>query len=257
MGILNVTPDSFSDGGTYFDPSAAADRALQMVDEGAAIIDIGGESTRPGALKVAVREEIDRVLPVIRAIRSVSDIPISVDTSKAEVIQRAADAGADLVNDVLALRKPGALQAVAKTGLSACLMHMLGSPANMQAHPFYTDVVVEVGRFLAGRVAACNNMGITSNRLIIDPGFGFGKTPSHNKSLLEGLPDLKKAGLPILVGLSRKSWIGRLVGLPVENRRTASVTLAVVAAQRGADMVRVHDVAETRIALDVLASVEA
>lgn len=245
MGILNVTPDSFSDGGFYFDRDRAVAHAARMVEEGADIIDVGGESTRPGAQPVSAEEEIERVVPVIERLARQLDVPISVDTSKAEVMRAAVAAGAGFINDVRALREPGALETAAALGVPVCLMHMQGEPRTMQDNPRYGDVVAEVRDFLAARCAAAEAAGIPRTRLLVDPGFGFGKTVEHNLELLRGLPALAALGVPVLVGLSRKSMIGKLLGLPVERRLHASVALALMAVHHGARVVRVHDVAPT------------
>ena len=237
MGVLNVTPDSFSDGGRFIGRDAALRHAGTMIAAGAAIIDIGGESTRPGATPVSVAEELGRVIPVLEAIAAEYDVVISVDTSTAEVMREAAAAGAGLINDVRALQRPGAMQAAAATGLAVCLMHMQGEPGTMQQAPAYQDVVAEVRQFLRNRVDACISAGIQRDLLLIDPGFGFGKNDAQNMALLAGLPQLAEDG-PVLAGLSRKSMIGRLLGRPVEDRLIGSVTLALLAAQRGARILR-------------------
>lgn len=260
MGVVNVTPDSFSDGNQlYSGRKPDLDKILfyveTLINEGADILDIGGESTRPGASFVSESEEIDRVIPVVMALAARFDIPLSVDTSSPAVITRAATAGAALVNDVRALRRPGALEAVAGSNLSICLMHMRGAPQTMQQEPEYEDVVAEVGQFLAERVVACEAAGIDRARLIIDPGFGFGKTLEHNLSLLRGLPELVTQGLPVMVGLSRKRIIGEVLGKPVLERKYGSIALALLAAERGACIVRVHDVAATVDVLKVLSAV--
>ncbi len=245
MGILNVTPDSFSDGGFYFDHTLAVARAVHMVKEGADIIDVGGESTRPGAQPVSAEEEIERVVPVIERLAWEVSVPLSVDTSKPEVMRAAVAAGAGFINDVRALRVPEALETAAALGVPVCLMHMQGEPRTMQDNPQYRDVVAEVRDFLATRIAVAEAAGIPRERILIDPGFGFGKTVSHNLELLRGLSALSALGVPVLVGLSRKSMIGKLLGLPVERRVHASVALALLAVQNGARVVRVHDVAPT------------
>jgi len=255
MGVLNVTPDSFSDGGRYLEPSKAVDRALRMVEEGAGIIDVGGESTRPGAQPVSADEEVARVVPVIEALRAASTIPISVDTSKPEIMRAAVAAGANLINDVRALRDPGALEAAASLGVAVCLMHMQGEPRTMQDNPEYTDVVAEVRDFLAARIVAAEAAGIPRDRMLIDPGFGFGKTVEHSLELLRRLAALRPLNRPILVGLSRKSLIGKLLGLSVERRLHASVALALLAVQHGAAVVRAHDVGPTVEALRMLDAV--
>ena len=255
MGILNVTPDSFSDGGIFLARDAAVTHALVMVEEGADLIDVGGESTRPGAQAVSVQEELDRVIPVIEAIASAVPVPISIDTSKPEVMRAAVAAGAGLINDVRALRATDALNTAAALGVPVCLMHMQGEPRSMQHHPVYTDVVVEVRDFLQERIEACIAAGIPRQRMLVDPGFGFGKTVEHNLDLLRRLGELRALGMPILAGLSRKSMIGALFGLPVEQRLHASVALALIAVQNGATMLRVHDVRATREAIRMFEAV--
>ena len=250
MGVINTTPDSFSDGGTLFrgarlDVEFAMGRARQMVDAGAAILDIGGESTRPGAVSVSLAEEVDRVLPLLERIVAELDVVVSVDTSSPQLMKTAARAGAGLLNDVRALTRDGALEAAADTRLPVCLMHMQGNPGTMQTAPAYDDVVAEVADFLQQRVAACAAAGIGPARLLLDPGFGFGKSVEHNLQLLRGLPSLAALGLPLLVGLSRKSLIGTLLGREVDQRLPASLGLAVLAAERGAAIIRTHDVAAT------------
>jgi dihydropteroate synthase len=257
MGVINVTPDSFSDGGRHFDVHAALDQARRMVAEGARIIDVGGESTRPGAEPVPVEVELQRVLPVIESLAASLPVPVSVDTSKPEVMRAAIRAGASIVNDVLALRVPGAVEAVAASGAAACLMHMQGEPRTMQAAPRYGDVVTEVRDFLRTRVAACTAAGITRDRLAIDPGFGFGKTLEHNLSLLAELDRLAAEGLPVLAGLSRKSMVGQLTGRPVDQRLHGSVALAAIAVMNGATIVRAHDVGPTLDAVKVAAALVA
>ncbi|WP_444919940.1 dihydropteroate synthase [Microbulbifer sp. CnH-101-G] len=254
MGVLNTTPDSFSDGGSYYqagmlDLSLVLRRAEQMLLEGAAIIDVGGESTRPGADPISEQEELDRVLPVVDAICARLDVVVSVDTSTPAVMREAAVVGAGLINDVRALERDGALEAAAQTGLPVCLMHMQGQPNTMQSAPAYGDVVAEVANYLAGRIKACEAAGISREHLLLDPGFGFGKTDAHNLALLRALSQLGPAETPILAGLSRKSMIGRLLQREVEDRLPGSLALAMLAAQRGAKILRVHDVAET---VDVL-----
>jgi dihydropteroate synthase len=256
MGVLNVTPDSFSDGGEFFDSDAAVKHALRMAEEGAAFIDVGGESTRPGAAPVGADEELRRVIPVIERLQGATSAVISVDTSKPEVMQAAARAGAGLINDVRALREPGALEAAQSSGCAVCLMHMRGEPRTMQDAPVYGDVVKEVGAFLAERAQACRAAGLPADRLLVDPGFGFGKTLQHNLTLLRHLRELSPGGLPLMVGLSRKSMIGALTGRPPDERVHGSVALAVIAALKGARILRVHDVAPTMDALKVLEAVE-
>jgi dihydropteroate synthase len=255
MGVLNVTPDSFSDGGRYQTLEAAVAHGVRLAEEGAALIDVGGESTRPGADPVALEEELRRVVPVIERLREGTRAVISVDTSKPEVMRAALAAGAGLVNDVYALRAPGTLEAVAASGCALCLMHMQGEPRTMQLAPHYADVVGEVRAFLAERVAACGAAGIEPQRLVIDPGFGFGKTLEHNLTLLRHLSELAASGLPVLVGLSRKSMVGTLTGRPPGERAGGSVALAVIAALAGARIVRAHDVGATVEALRVVAAV--
>lgn len=257
MGILNVTPDSFSDGGRYLDPAVAVARARQMVAEGAAIIDVGGESTRPGAAAVAAEDEIARVVPVIQALTAELSVPVSVDTSKPEVMRAAVAAGAGLINDVCALRQPGALQAAAELRVPVCLMHMQGEPRTMQQAPHYADVVAEVSAFLQERVAACVAAGIARERILLDPGFGFGKSLDHNLSLLKHLPALHALGLPLLVGMSRKRMIGAVLDAPLEDRLYGSVAVATLGAWLGAAIVRVHDVKATADALRMVAAVQA
>jgi dihydropteroate synthase len=257
MGVLNVTPDSFSDGGDFFAPESALRRAEQMLEEGADIIDVGGESTRPGAAEVDVAAELGRVLPVIRTLAPRLPIPLSIDTSKPEVMRAAADAGASLINDVRALQAPGALEAAAALGLPVCLMHMQGEPRTMQRAPDYADVTADVRAFLAGRIAACIAAGLPGSRLLIDPGFGFGKRLSHNLALLAQLPEFLELGVPLMVGLSRKSMLGALTGRDVDQRLAGSLAAAVIAARGGARLLRVHDVAATADAMKVVAAVEA
>jgi dihydropteroate synthase len=255
MGVLNVTPDSFSDGGRFVHLEAAIEHGLAMVSAGAALIDVGGESTRPGAAPVSVAEELARVVPVVRALSAGAAV-ISIDTSKPEVMAQAAAAGAGLINDVRALRAPGALAAARDSGCAVCLMHMQGEPRTMQHAPVYTDVVAEVAQFLSARLEACRAAGIPADRLLIDPGFGFGKTFEHNLTLLRGLPLLAGLGAPLLVGLSRKSMVGTLTGRAAGERLYGSLALAVLAALRGARIIRAHDVAATVDALRVVAAVE-
>jgi dihydropteroate synthase len=257
MGILNVTPDSFSDGGAFFDRSAAIIRARAMVAAGADLIDIGGESTRPGAADVGAEEELARVVPIVDALAPELGVPISVDTSKPEVMAAAVAAGAALINDVRALRVPGALETALGLGVPVCLMHMAGEPRTMQLAPSYRDVVAEVRDFLADRVAKCVAAGFPRERLLVDPGFGFGKTTAHNVALLAGLDRLADLELPILVGISRKSMVGALTGRGAGERLAASLAAALLAVQRGARILRVHDVAETVDVLRVLEAVEA
>lgn len=253
MGVVNVTPDSFSDGGAFLDPRAAIARVERVVEEGAAIVDIGGESTRPGAAPVPVAEELRRVMPVIERALQLPAI-VSIDTSRPEVIRTALAAGVHMVNDVRALTFPGALEAAADSTAAVCVMHMQGGPADMQDNPRYDDVVREVAAFLAARVLACERAGIARERIAIDPGIGFGKTVAHNLELLRNLATLAATGLPVLAGLSRKRMIGELTGRPVDRRLAGSVALATIAALRGASIVRAHDVAETVDALRVVAA---
>ncbi|GIX31084.1 MAG: dihydropteroate synthase [Porticoccaceae bacterium] len=262
MGVLNVTPDSFSDGGALYGPrgldqAALLERAEAMVAAGADILDVGGESTRPGARPVPREEELARVVPALRLLRRHFAVPLSVDTSDPEVMRAAAGEGADLINDVRALRRPGALQAAAASGLAVCLMHMPAEPPEMQRNPQYGDVVAEVERFLQARVEQAVEAGISPERILVDPGFGFGKTLEHNLALLRALPRLRSLGRPLLVGVSRKRMVGELTGREVAERLAGSLALALLAVERGADVVRVHDVAETVDALTVLARVEA
>ncbi len=276
MGILNTTPDSFSDGGRFVDPEIALRHALSMIEAGAEIIDVGGESTRPRASPVGVEEEIDRVMPLIEALASESDIPISIDTGKPEVMRAAVAAGASMINDVRALCAPDAVDTVAALDVPVCLMHIKGEPGTMQDAPVYDDVVEEVKGFLVERARICEARGIAKNRIVIDPGFGFGKTLDHNLALLGALPGFVEIGYPVLVGMSRKSMVkgifervqgrrgfaatktsgGAEATLHANPRMVGSVVLALLAAQRGASVVRVHDVAETRAAIDILAGVE-
>jgi dihydropteroate synthase len=251
MGVLNVTPDSFSDGGDFFSLDKAVARALQMEAEGAAIIDIGGESTRPGAAPVTLEDEIRRVVPVIEALTSRLKVPISIDTRKPGVMRAAIQAGAGFINDINALREPGALEVAAGFAVPVCLMHMQGEPRTMQEDPRYENVVGEVADFLQRRITACEQAGVGRERLLLDPGFGFGKTVTHNLYLLERLNVLTRLGLPLVVGLSRKSMIARLLGLEPGERLPASIALAVLAVERGARLVRSHDVAATWQALQM------
>jgi dihydropteroate synthase len=251
MGVLNVTPDSFSDGGRYLEPDAALLHAERMAEEGATILDVGGESTRPGALGIDPEEELRRVLPVIERIAARLSLLISVDTSSPELMRRAPAAGAHLINDVRALRVPGALEAAAAGKLGICLMHMRGEPADMQRDPHYGDVVAEIRHFLGERTRACVQAGIEPERLCVDPGFGFGKTTVHNLKLLQHLPELAPPGRPLCVGLSRKSLVAALTGRPLRERLAGSVALATVAVLQGARIVRAHDVAATVDAVSI------
>ena len=255
MGILNVTPDSFSDGGMFVDRERALDHARRMVAEGADIIDIGGESTRPGAVPVREDIELERVVPLVEALAR-EGIRVSVDTHKAVVMRAALAAGAGMVNDVSALREPGALNVVAASKAAVCLMHMQGEPRTMQAGPHYDDVVVEVRDFLVERARCCGAAGIARDRIVIDPGFGFGKTVAHNLALLRSLGVFKTTGYPVLAGLSRKSMLGRIAGRDANEHAAASVAAALAAVARGAAIVRVHDVRETVAALKVWHAIE-
>ncbi len=245
MGILNVTPDSFSDGGAHAEPEAALAHARRLVAEGADIIDVGGESTRPGAEPVDVKEELARVLPVIEACVAQLDVPVSVDTSKPRVMREATRAGAQMINDVRALQQRGALKAAAESGAVVTLMHMQGTPRTMQTAPHYDSVVDDIMAFFKKRLQACKRAGIPRERLVVDPGFGFGKTLAHNYTLLRELYRFTELGLPVMAGMSRKSMIGDLLDIPVAERQVASAILAALAAERGASILRVHDVRET------------
>ena len=256
MGILNVTPDSFSDGGRFRARDAALLQAEQMIAEGAAIVDVGGESTRPGADDVSEAEELDRVLPVIEALAAVSDTPVSIDTSKPVVMREAVAAGARMINDVLALRADGALAAAVDLGVPVCLMHMQGSPRTMQVNPEYDDACGDIERFLRRRIDECVSAGLAEELIVVDPGFGFGKTAAHNIELLANLRQLTKLGRPVLAGLSRKSTLGELTGRDVGERMPASVAAAVIAVMNGAHIVRVHDVAETVDAMRIARAVQ-
>jgi len=251
MGILNTTPDSFSDGGLWSDHDRALRHAVSMAEAGADIIDVGGESTRPGADDVPVQQEMDRVVPVVESIVKATAVPVSVDTSKPEIMEAAVRAGAGMVNDVYALRRAGALEMAAKLDVPVCIMHMLGQPRDMQSAPQYDDVESEVTDFLSERARACEAAGISPDRILIDPGFGFGKTLEHNIQLFRALPRFCTMGYPVLVGVSRKAMLGSLTSRSVEERGAASVTAAVLASQAGAAIVRVHDVAETVDALKI------
>jgi dihydropteroate synthase len=255
MGVVNVTPDSFSDGGRFLSTHQAVEHARMLVEEGADILDIGGESSRPGAEPVGLDEELRRVMPVLEQLAQLP-IPVSVDTCKPEVMRRAIAAGAAMVNDITALREPGALEAVAESQAAVCLMHMQGEPRTMQQDPHYQDVLTEVTAFLAQRVEAVRQAGIARERIVIDPGFGFGKKTGHNLELLRGLRRIAGLGQPVLVGLSRKSLFAKITGKAVADRVSASVAGALLAAERGVALVRVHDVAATRDALLVLNAIE-
>jgi dihydropteroate synthase len=256
MGVVNVTPDSFSDGGRYLDPKAAVDRAKALIDEGADILDVGAESSRPGARGVSAEEELSRLMPVLEGLRDCA-VPVSVDTVKPEVMRAAIDAGAAMINDIGALRAAGALEAVAASDVGVCLMHMQGEPRTMQQSPTYRDVVAEVGAFLEERVTAAESAGIARERIAVDPGFGFGKTVAHNFELLRNLDRIAGIGLPVVAGWSRKSTLGAITGRAADDRLAASLAAALLAVERGAKIVRVHDVAATRDALQVLAALDA
>ena len=256
MGIINVTPDSFSDGGDFVAPDSALMRARQMVEEGADIIDVGGESTRPGAKPVSEQQELDRVVPIIQAIASELPVPVSIDTSKPVVMSEAVSAGAGLINDVMALRAPGALRVASGLGIPVCLMHLQGQPRTMQQNPHYLDVSGDIMAFLAGRVQSCEEAGIHRDRLLLDPGFGFGKNLQHNLLLLKNLGILAAMGLPLLVGISRKSMLGMILdNAPAHARLYGSLAAAVMALERGASILRVHDVRPTVDAVRVVQAV--
>jgi dihydropteroate synthase len=259
MGVLNITPDSFADGGVFLDLNDATDRVRQMLDEGADIVDIGGESTRPGAVPTPEAYELDRVIPLLENIRLSCDargVPISVDTRKPVVMRAAIAAGASMINDINALRAPGAIEALSEGSAAVCLMHMQGEPATMQQSASYDDVVADVAAFLAQRASACMAAGIDRHRIVLDPGFGFGKTVEHNLTLLRRLSEIAALGYPLLAGLSRKSTIGVLTGRNVDDRMAGSVAAALAAVARGAGIVRVHDVRETADALKVWRAVQ-
>lgn len=253
MGVVNVTPDSFSDGGRFLDAGAAVAHALQLAEDGADIIDIGGESTRPGAKPVSPQEEIDRILPVLEGLQGLQK-PVSVDTRRAAVMKEVLRAGASMINDVMALTEPCSLAEVARTGCAVCLMHMKGTPATMQRQPHYDDVAGEVKSFLESAVKKARFAGIGADRIVADPGFGFGKSAAHNLELLRRLGELAGLGVPLLAGLSRKSTVGQLTGRPVAERLAGSLAMALLALQGGARILRVHDVKETK---DVIAVWEA
>jgi dihydropteroate synthase len=255
MGILNVTPDSFSDGGDFVSVAAALRRAREMVDEGVDIIDVGGESTRPGAAPVGEDEELSRVIPVIEGIAGEIPVPLSVDTSKPRVMTEAVAAGAGLINDVWALRAPGALEAAVEARVPVCLMHMQGEPRSMQAAPRYSDVTREVRDFLRGRIKACADAGIPAERLLVDPGLGFGKTLAHNIALLRNLGAISELGVPVLVGASRKSMLGALLDAPLDQRLYGGLAAAVLAVVQGARLIRTHDVKPTVDTLKVAAAI--
>ncbi|MEO0368922.1 MAG: dihydropteroate synthase [Pseudomonadota bacterium] len=256
MGIVNTTPDSFSDGGRFLQADRAIEHGLDLVKEGANILDVGGESTRPGAAKVAEQEELDRVIPVIEGLVSRTDVPISIDTCKPEVMQQAIAAGASMVNDVNALRAPHAVKTVAAQDVVVCLMHMLGTPDTMQEQPSYTDVVSEVGQFLLDRVRVCEDAGVSKENIVLDPGIGFGKTISHNLLLLNSVPELiQNTDCPMLIGVSRKSFIGKVLDRETDQRLHGSIGLAVQAAINGAKILRVHDVAASVDAIRIAEAV--
>jgi len=255
MGVVNVTPDSFSDGGRYLDPAAAVAHARALVDEGADIVDVGAESSRPGAQRVSAGEELSRLVPVLEGLSDLP-VPVSVDTAKPEVMHAALRAGASMINDITALTAPGALDVVAPTGAAICLMHMQGEPRTMQREPSYRDVLAEVAAFLEERVAAAERAGIARERIVVDPGFGFGKTVAHNFELLRDLGRFTEIGLPVLAGWSRKSTLGAITGRSADDRLAGSLAAALLAVERGARIVRVHDVAATRDALAVLAALD-
>jgi len=254
MGVINTTPDSFSDGGKFDTTEKALRYAMQLIDDGVDILDIGGESTRPGSQNVDASEELARTIPLIQAIRKESDVQISIDTNKPEVMQQAVAEGANLINSIWALRQDDALAVAAQSGAVVCLMHMQGTPETMQQNPSYDDVVSEVIEFLRQRIEAAVEAGISRENIIVDPGFGFGKTLQHNLLLLKSLAQLKALDVPLLVGMSRKSMIGTILNKPVDQRIYGSISTAVIAAMQGADIIRVHDVAQT---IDALAIVDA
>jgi dihydropteroate synthase len=257
MGVLNITPDSFADGGRFLRVDEALEHAQAMIEEGAAIIDVGGESTRPGAAIVSVEEELRRVIPVVEQLARSGRALVSVDTSTPEVMRAAAAAGATLINDVRALRRPGALAAVAALDVAVCIMHMQGEPQTMQQRPEYADVVTEVRDFLRTRAAVCEAAGIGRDRLAIDPGFGFGKTVAHNLALVRRLPEFVSLGQPVLMGMSRKSSIAAITGRADTDRVAGSLALAVMAVERGVHIIRAHDVAQTVDALKIARAVQA
>jgi dihydropteroate synthase len=256
MGIVNITPDSFSDGGKFSSTDLAVEHALKLIAEGADILDIGGESTRPGAAIVSLDEELKRVIPVIEALSKTCNVPISIDTYKPEVMRQAITAGADIVNDIRALQEPNALEIVAQSNVGICLMHMQGTPQTMQLEPHYIDVVSEVKQFLVDRVNAALAHGIVKSRILLDPGFGFGKTRAHNIALIQHLDELNTIGLPLLVGLSRKSVLGSITGADEGQRLYASIAASVISAMKGAKIIRVHDVKATVNALKVVTAIQ-
>ena len=255
MGVLNVTPDSFSDGGKFFATDAAIRQAERMFAAGAAIVDVGGESTRPGAGQISEVEELDRVIPVIETISDGTDIAVSIDTSKPGVMRAAVNAGASMINDVYALRQDGAVEAASELDVAVCLMHMQGEPGTMQENPGYRDIPGDILDFLSKRITACRDAGIDDEKIVIDPGFGFGKTHEHNVRLLASLDRFQELGMPLLVGLSRKSTLGALTGKDVEERLPAGIAAAILAVERGAHIVRTHDVDETIDALKIASAV--
>lgn len=255
MGVLNVTPDSFSDGGKFFATDAAIRQAERMFAAGAAIVDVGGESSRPGAGQISEDEELDRVIPVIETISDGTDIAVSIDTSKPGVMRAAVDAGASMINDVYALRQDGAVEAASELDVAVCLMHMQGEPGTMQENPGYQDIPGDILDFLSKRITACRDAGIDDEKIVIDPGFGFGKTHEHNVRLLASLDRFQELGMPLLVGLSRKSTLGALTGKDVEERLPAGIAAAILAVERGAHIVRTHDVDETIDALKIASAV--
>ena len=255
MGVLNVTPDSFSDGGKFFATDAAIRQAERMFAAGAAIVDVGGESTRPGAGQISEDEELDRVIPVIEIISDGTDIAVSIDTSKPGVMRAAVNAGASMINDVYALRQDGAVEAASELDVAVCLMHMQGEPGTMQENPGYRDIPGDILDFLSKRITACRDAGIDDEKIVIDPGFGFGKTHEHNVRLLASLDEFQELGMPLLVGLSRKSTLGALTGKDVEERLPAGIAAAILAVERGAHIVRTHDVDETIDALKIASAV--
>lgn len=256
MGVLNITPDSFSDGGQFLDRDNALYRAEQIVAEGAAVLDIGGESTRPGAMPVSLQEELDRVIPIIEALTAEFPIPLSIDTQKPVVMQAAIAAGANIVNDIRALQEEGALAIVANSRAAVCLMHMQGLPQTMQVAPHYEDIIAEIKQFFSARIAACVAAGIAPERIILDPGFGFGKTMQHNMTLISQLTAFAEFTQPLLIGVSRKATVGKILNAPVDGRLFGSIALAVLAVNNGARLVRAHDVKATVEALQVVQAVK-
>ncbi|MBA3696361.1 MAG: dihydropteroate synthase [Methylotenera sp.] len=256
MGIVNVTPDSFSDGGRFASTNLAIEYAHRLIEEGADILDIGGESTRPGAIPVSLEEELDRVIPVIQALSKQTSVPLSIDTYKPEVMRLAITAGADIVNDVRALQEDGALEVVAKSHAGVCLMHMQGNPQTMQIDPQYDDVIKEVSQFLIERLKIAEQAGINKERILLDPGFGFGKRTAHNVALIQNLDKLAAIGQPLLVGLSRKSVLGAITGGDEQQRVHAGLAAAVISAMKGAKILRVHDVKATVDALKVVSAIQ-